>query len=112
MSLASLIELGKKFGRELTDTAHKEACAIWQALVGKDASTAKETFYAAAETSRAEKVAEDKRAAAEAAAKEKERRLKYAEESKPAPVADEGDEEDTPDWKKNKKARRKAGGGA
>jgi len=107
MSLASLIELGKQFGRELTTTAYEEACTLWQALVGKEASTAKETFYAAAESSRAEKVAKEKRAAAEAAAKEKERRLKYAEaESKPAPVADEG--EDTPDWKKKKKARRKA----
>lgn len=108
MSLASLIELGKQFGRELTDTAHTEARALWQALVGKEASTAKETFYAAAETSRAEKVAEEKRAAAEAAAKEKERRLKYDKaEANPIPTADEGDE-DTPDWKKNKKARRRS----
>jgi len=110
MSLASLIELGKQFGRELTDTAHNEARALWQALLGKEASTAKETFYAAAETSRAEKVAEEKRAAAEAAAKEKERRLKYdkADANPAAPTAEEGDAEDTPDWKKNKKARRKA----
>ena len=104
MSLASLIELGKQFGRELTATAYEEACTLWKALTGKEASAAKETFYAAAESSRAEKVAEEKRATAEAAAKEKER-LKYAE-AKSAPAADEGEDQDTTDWKKNKKARR------
>jgi hypothetical protein len=101
--LEELISLGRQFGRDLTDKAYKAACLLWCGL--EDPARGKGKFYDAAAEGRKEKEAEEAQARkAQKEAEAQAAQYKVAEE--PVKKA-EKDEDEVPEWKRKKKARKK-----